>query len=220
VRITATRATKRFGSRVVFADFDAQFRSGVLTALVGPSGSGKTTLLAAMAGFMPLSSGSVRFHTEQGRSLPAASRHVSWVPQGSNSLPARTVIDNVLMGPLAAGLPMDHAAQLSRDALDRLGLLPFASRITGSLSGGELQRVCLARAVASQRPCIFADEPSANLDAATTAMLAQLLGELPADRIVVIATHDPALVEAVDDIVTMRPASLGRTTAVSSDDQR
>src|SRR5699024_6453165 len=119
---------------------------------------------------------------------------VAWVPQGSNALGRRNVLDNVLIASLADGLPMPRARAVALEALDQVGLAARAREQARHLSGGELQRVALARALASGRPLVLADEPSANLDAANTDMVADILARIESRATIIVATHDPILV--------------------------
>ena len=191
-----------FGSRVVFEDFDADFKASRVTALVGPSGSGKSTLLSVIAGYRPLDQGVISVDGSAGnRPQP---ENVAWVPQGLNSLSARTVLDNVMIGALASGREIDEARRIAVRWLQMVGIAHLEMRRARELSGGELQRLSLARALASERPIILADEPSANLDRKNTENVAELLGSLRSEAMIIVATHDPLLVASVDDVVEMR----------------
>jgi ABC-type lipoprotein export system ATPase subunit len=120
-------------------------------------------------------------------------------------LPARTALDNVMLGPLSQGATLAQARAAGEDALARLDLMHLRSVRAGKLSGGELQRVCFARAVSAGLPCVFADEPSSNLDGNSTRVLAAAFQALAhRDVCLVIATHDPYLVAAAADVVKLR----------------
>lgn len=206
MRVSVTGAAIAFGDVTVFSGFTARFDEARVTALVGPSGSGKSSLLAAIAGYQPLAAGTITLHTD-GEDPPTGPSPdaVAWVPQGSNALGRRTVLDNVLIASLAAGLPRDEAAEVAIDALAQVGLADRLDEQARRLSGGELQRVAVARALASGKELILADEPSANLDAANTNELAATLHRLVTRATVVVATHDPILVSAAHTAVHMRP---------------
>jgi putative ABC transport system ATP-binding protein len=204
VRVVLENVGKSFGSVMVFRGINAVMQAHRLTAVVGPSGSGKTTLLAAIAGFESLDLGRVQLVEELGVHSPDP-RNVAWISQSVNSLPARSVLDNVLIGPLAHGYDFDEALCLSRTALDAVGMLKRSEATGRELSGGELQRICFARAIASHRPLILADEPSSSLDQANTLILASILRDLDRSSTIIYATHDPVLMAAADDIVSMLP---------------
>lgn len=206
MRVTVTDATIAFGARTVFSQFNAAFPASKVTALVGPSGSGKSSLLAAIAGYQRLTTGRIELHRDDTDTpMPPSAADVAWVPQGSNALGRRTVLDNVLVAPLAAGMPMTDAIATSVDCLGQVGLADRQHTPARRLSGGELQRVAIARALASGKELILADEPSANLDAANTSELAAILHRLISRATIIVATHDPLLVSAADGAVHLRP---------------
>lgn len=188
-----------FGDRRILHGICATFESGILTALTGPSGTGKTTLLGVIAGFILPSEGKVTV----GGVAPLP-EFVVWVPQGANALSARTLLDNVRLAPLSDGLPLSAAEKVASAQLEMVGLGGRESALARELSGGELQRLALARALASSRPLLLADEPTANLDSETSKGIIELLRSIRAERTMIIATHDPELVSAADRVVDLR----------------
>ncbi|WP_170222747.1 ATP-binding cassette domain-containing protein [Rarobacter faecitabidus] len=196
-------ASLGFGKRIVFEGLDADFPDGKVTALVGPSGSGKSSLLAAMAGYINLKAGNITGHDERG-SVPLDASMVAWVPQGSNALGGRTALENVMIGSLADGASWTQAKRDALRALDQVGLGDLTHKVARSLSGGELQRVNFARALTTHKPLVFADEPSASLDAVNTRRVAELLFDLRSRATIIVATHDPLLVEAAEHEVNLR----------------
>ncbi|PVW05231.1 hypothetical protein DEA06_05610 [Microbacterium sp. Gd 4-13] len=203
VQVIVADASIAFGSFTVFDGFSARFEAGQVTALVGPSGSGKSSLLAAMAGYVRLRDGSITI-VDQGTSLSPHADLVSWVPQGSNALARRSVLDNVLIASLAAGLAMREAVDVAEDALSQVDLMTRSGEQARRLSGGELQRVAIARALASGKDLILADEPSANLDERNTNEVAAILNRLVSRATIIVATHDPILVSSSHAAVHMR----------------
>lgn len=204
MRIDVAGATLKFGRRTIFESFDAQFAHGRVTALVGPSGSGKSSLLAAMSGYQRLAEGRITGVREDGTEVAVTSAMVAWVPQGVNALGARTALENVMIGPLSEGVNLELARTRALAALDSVGLTDLSGKLARKLSGGELQRVSFARALAADKPVIFADEPSSSLDAQNTTRIAELLQALRSRATIVVATHDPLLVEAAQDEVHLR----------------
>jgi len=203
--LSAEALVVRFGRRTVFDGFTASFPDRTLTALVGPSGSGKTTLLSLLAGQAQPFAGTVRLHLDESDAgVPPEPSLVAWVPQGSNALGARSALDNVLIGALAAGRSLADAHATALGEMERVGVADLAEVAAKDLSGGELQRVCFARALASGRPIIFADEPSASLDEASTRQLAAVMEVLRSTRLVIVATHDPLLMHSAQRMVSMR----------------
>ncbi|HZJ53430.1 MAG TPA: ATP-binding cassette domain-containing protein [Myxococcaceae bacterium] len=163
------------------------------TALVGPNGAGKSTLLRAILGAVPVRRGRIVLErrtlldTSRGLSLPTEERRVAWVPQEYALFPHLSVLENITFGtPGRAGLA--HAGVV----MDQLGLGPLASRKPGALSGGERQKVALARALAAEPRALLLDEPLAALDAdtreATRVLLADTLRRLAIPSLVV--THE------------------------------
>ena len=117
------------------------------------------------------------------------------------------MLDNVMVGALAAGMTVTEAQTRAREEIRRVGLIHRLFAPARLLSGGELQRVGFARALATSRPMIFADEPSANLDLAATRSLRSMLLALRSTTTIVVATHDPELVASAEHIVDMREAT-------------
>lgn len=208
MRIEVRAARLAYGPHVVLDGLDATFEERRITALVGPSGSGKSTLLAAMAGYRGLDGGRIVLRDAEGMERAPSPALVGWVPQGANALGVRSVLDNVMIGPLSAGHSLRAAQQIAEAALDDVGLVELGRRQARSLSGGELQRVGFARALASGTPLVFADEPSSSLDAANTERIAALLEDLRQRATIVVATHDPQLIEAAECAVTLRGRSV------------
>lgn len=202
--VDVNRAVKSFGSVVVLDEFSCTVESGKVTALVGPSGSGKSTLLAIMAGFQRLDAGSIFYRHNDGSLEKPNSQRVAWVPQGANALGARSALDNVMLSAMAAGSPLREASACALFQLEKVGLVDKAKVLAKHLSGGELQRVGFARALAAAKPIIFADEPTASLDAANTEKIAELLSSLKESSSLVVATHDPIVIQAAQEVIQMR----------------
>lgn len=168
-------------------------RHGVL-ALVGPSGSGKTTLLNILGGILTPSHGGVVDRGDaHGLAVP------TWVFQTPNVLAHRTTVQNAALGALAAGVCWADALVDATRTLGPYGLASVLDSRAKTLSGGEIQRLVLARAELMGTSLLLADEPTGQLDHDNTAMVARALRRL-ADHgtTVIVATHDP-LVEAVAD---------------------
>ena len=205
MRIVVKDLSIAFGRRTVFSEFSATFESQSVTALVGPSGSGKSSLLAAMAGYQRFKTGSIKYEDPVTGDLVRPSPDlVSWVPQGLNALGARSALDNVMIGGLSRGQTLHEAREAAYALLGQVGLADASERQARLLSGGELQRVAFARALASGKSLIFADEPSANLDESNTLTIAGLLADLSQKATVVVATHDPILVASSERQINLR----------------
>jgi ABC-type lipoprotein export system ATPase subunit len=137
---------------------------------------------------------------------PSAHRRAcAWVLQNNVLLTGRSTIDNVAIGALAGGIPLSKATRAASDALDLLGLVDRRDFVVDSLSGGEKQRVTIARSLISPSRVILADEPTGNLDRANTGLVVDSLrAAASTGRIVVVATHDPAVVVACDTSLRLR----------------
>jgi putative ABC transport system ATP-binding protein len=164
---------------------------GVRIALTGPSGSGKSTLLHLMAGLEQPTSGSVRWPELGG---PPAGRPgiIGMVFQGPSLVPALDVVENVALPLLLAGASRADAIAQALLALDRLAIGELATTLPEEISGGQAQRVAVARVLASRPRLILADEPTGQLDSATGARVVSVLLETAAelDAALVVATHD------------------------------
>jgi ABC-type sulfate/molybdate transport systems ATPase subunit len=185
------------------------------TALVGPNGAGKSTLLRAILGAVPVRRGRIvldghtLLDTERGTSVPTEDRKVAWVPQEYALFPHLTVVENV-----AFGVPGPPGRARADALIGQLGLDPLRSRRPGALSGGERQKVALARALATEPRVLLLDEPLAALDAdtreTTRAFLAETLHRLAIPSLVV--THEMRDVVALGGPVVLLEAGRVRST--------
>jgi len=200
VRLVAEGLGHRFpGQPPLFADLSFDLRPGVLYGLVGPSGSGKSTLLSILSGGLRPSNGNIE---------AIGVDRIGWIMQNPVGAPRRTAIDQVAVPLLARGLLRREAEPQARDLLDRFGLAHVAAREFRRLSGGEAQRMCLARAAASDYDAILIDEPTAQLDRDTAHTIGDVIREMVSEeRIVVLATHDELLRNRCDQILQVDPAA-------------
>jgi predicted ABC-type transport system involved in lysophospholipase L1 biosynthesis ATPase subunit len=186
------------GGPLVLDRLDLRVDDGDTVAVVGPSGSGKSTLLAVLGLLLAPSSGTVRLgdppHAVGPADRPRLGSRIGWVFQGSNALLGRTVVDNVALPLVLDGHRRSVAEQRAVGALGLVGLAGFADRPARSLSGGELQRMCIARAVVGEPDVLLADEPTGQLDATNSALVADALVAGATHRsCLVLVTHDPAV---------------------------
>ncbi len=166
---------------------------GAMVSVIGPSGAGKSTLLNIIAGFDQLKSGSIDLNGKDVSAAPPAARPVSFVFQDNNSFAHLSVRDNVALG-IAPSLRLSAANDaVVMAAISRVGLGDLADRKPGALSGGELQRVALARVLVRQRPILLLDEPFAALGPGLRKDMMRLLQELQAEQnlTVLMVTHQP-----------------------------
>jgi len=173
---------------------------GDYVSIIGPSGSGKSTMLNILGLLDRPTVGEYRIDgvvtgtlSEDERAAVRA-RRIGFVFQSFHLMPRRTVLDNVLMPMLYSGVPRAEREERARQTLRRVGLEHRVDFLPATLSGGERQRVAVARAVVSAPSVLLADEPTGNLDGATSGEVMTLFDELRADGLtLVVITHDPAV---------------------------
>ena len=181
---------------LLFHDLTASLMPGHVYALTGPSGAGKSTLLGIIAGWTTPAEGQV---TRQGIDS------MRWIFQNPHGVAQRTAIDHVSLPLLAKGLPRREAEEQARTLMDRFNLTRVTDRRFAELSGGEAQRLMLARAFAAQPSLMLVDEPTAQLDMHTAATVSESLSRIARnDTIVVVSTHDPNTRDACTDIIDLK----------------
>jgi putative ABC transport system ATP-binding protein len=185
-------------------------RPGELVALTGRSGSGKTTLLYLLAGIDRPTAGSVSWPGLGDPEPPLSPRQVGVVFQGARLLPSLDVAENVRLPLQLAGVPERDAGAAARRALDALGLGALAPRLPGELSGGQAQRVAVARAMVTEPALLLADEPTGQLDhdAAASVVATMLDAVRRSGAALVVSTHDPAIAGLLPQRWTMTDGRL------------
>jgi putative ABC transport system ATP-binding protein len=186
-------------------------RRGEFVAVMGPSGSGKSTLLNVIAGLERPTGGTVRVDGEDLAKLDeeALARHrskrVGMIFQAFNLLPRLRVVDNVALPLAFSGVPAAERTRRARAMLERLGMSSRAEHRTNELSGGELQRAAVARALIGEPAILLADEPTGNLDSVNGAALIALFEELHAQgQTVLLVTHDAQIAAHAERTIRMR----------------
>ncbi len=203
--------TKSFGDLQVLKGIDLIIYKGEVVSIVGPSGAGKTTLLQIMGTLDKADAGSVVINgVEVGRlkekELSAfRNKQVGFVFQFHQLLPEFTALENVMMPALIQGVSSGEASRKAKETLEYLGLAERASHKPAELSGGEKQRVAVARALINNPAVIFADEPSGSLDSKNKEELHQLFFDLreKLGQTFVIVTHDEGLAQLTDRTIHM-----------------
>ncbi|MCC6376383.1 MAG: ATP-binding cassette domain-containing protein [Microbacteriaceae bacterium] len=186
------------GDRVLFQNVNARVASGESLSIVGPSGVGKSTLLGGIAGIIPLTKGEIRREGEGDQVL------THWIFQTTSLLMRRTVIDNVTLPALANGVPKEMAFSKSQDILEQLRLADKMMVPAYRLSGGEKQRLAVARSIVSEAGLILADEPTASLDPASRDLVVTALGHAKdVGAAVIVATHDKKVAESCDRLLDL-----------------
>lgn len=202
-----------YGSRRVLHEVSLDVASGEVLALIGPNGAGKSTLIRAASGVIPYT-GHVRTNGDDFASLSPIqrARYIATVPQAVSMPPAYTVWETVLLGRTPylgfLGQVSEKDEEIARQSLSRVSALPFADRRVGELSGGEQQRVLLARALCQSTPILLLDEPTAHLDLQYQVSLLELVSELAhKDNLaVLVALHDLNLAAHYADRIALMVA--------------
>ncbi len=218
--LRATALCKSFGrtpARVdVLSGVDVEVDRGELVAIAGSSGSGKSTLLHILGGLMHPDSGRAELAGEdiyalgEGARARLRSRRVGFVFQMHHLLPEWSAVENVMLPAHIAGR-REHAARArAMELLDSLGVAARASHKPGELSGGEQQRVAVARALVNEPDVVLADEPTGNLDGEASEALHQVLERLSREhqQAFLVATHSPSLARRAQRTLVLAAGSL------------
>lgn len=193
MRVVIDRVGHEFAGASIFSQVTASIDGPTSAAVMGPSGVGKSTLLAIIGGLIDPAEGRVSFESGD-REIDRAGISISWVLQTTNAFANKSVVANVAAPLTLANLDPREADDRSRRLVDRLGLGDRSEAKARRLSGGELQRLGIARALASRADLILADEPTGQLDEALSEEVAGLmLAELPEESTLIVVTHDPVV---------------------------
>jgi len=198
---------------VALREVDLEIGRGEFVAIVGPSGSGKSTLLHLVGGLDRPSSGEIRvggmaLNGQKNLTL-FRRRTVGFVFQSHHLIPVLTALENVELPMVALRMPQDVRRRRAAHLLARVGLAHRMTHLPGDLSGGESQRVAVARALANDPALLLADEPTGELDSESGRAVVGLLEELNREgRTVVIVTHNLQVAEAATREVTLRDGSV------------
>ena len=208
--------TKSFGPLQVLKGIDLHIAKGEVVSIVGPSGAGKTTLLQIIGTLDKPDGGSVVIDGIDTGTLSRKkladfrNRHIGFVFQFHQLLPEFTALENVMIPAFIAGKGKSEAKKRAMELLDFMGLADRCKHKPGELSGGEKQRVAVARALVNNPSVILADEPSGSLDSQNKAELHQLFFDLrdKLGQTFVIVTHDETLASITDRTIKMNDGAL------------
>lgn len=210
--ITAENLNKSYGSLHVLRDISLTINQGEVVSIVGPSGAGKTTLLQILGILDRSDSGTLRYGDTEVSKLKEKdlarfrNEHIGFVFQAHHLLPEFTALENVCIPALIKGTPMKEAEARAMELLSVMKVDQRATHKPAALSGGEQQRVAVARALMNRPMAILADEPSGNLDTQHARELHQLFFTLRDQyrQTFIIVTHNPELAAMADRRITLR----------------
>ena len=216
--------TKSFGSLQVLKGIDLHIDRGEVVSIVGPSGAGKTTLLQILGTLDRPDTGSVcvdainTTQLSQKKLADFRNRHIGFVFQFHQLLPEFTALENIMIPAYIAGTSQKAAKERAQELLSFMGLSDRAHHKPSELSGGEKQRIAVARALVNNPAVILADEPSGSLDTKNKEELHQLFFDLrdKFGQTFVIVTHDEGLASITDRTIHMRDGLLDNTAAPSN----
>ena len=212
--------TRHYGSGatqvIVFEDLNLDIQAGERLALIGESGAGKSTLLHLLGGLDRPTAGTIHYGDRELTSLDGEAiadfrnREIGFVWQTHYLLPEFTALENVMMPLLIRGEGRAKALEAARQRLDEVGLAARAHHRSGELSGGEQQRVVIARALCARPSVLLADEPTGNLDFRTAAKVADLFDELHRlhGHTAVFVTHSLHFAERCDRVLALEQGRL------------
>jgi len=211
------RKIYRTGAETVDAlrGVDLVVREGEFVSVMGPSGSGKTTLLNCCSGLDDIDGGRVSLDGVDLHALSDAERtsnrasSMGFIFQAYNLIPVFSAVENVELPGLLAGVDPKEARKRAHETLERVGLADRARHRPGELSGGEQQRVTVARALAGRPRVVWADEPTGALDSDTAERVMELLRELNAEGLtLILVTHDEGVGRSANRLVRMRDGAI------------
>jgi putative ABC transport system ATP-binding protein len=219
--LVASNLHKAFGRSVALDGLSVEVRGGEVVAVLGPSGSGKSTLLLCLAGIVPLDQGEVVY---RGRALAGLSDatltrlrrdEFGFVFQFGQLVPELTAVDNVALPLRLAGLRRHDAETRARDWLGRLDVEDVADQRAGEMSGGQAQRVAVARALVTGPRVVFADEPTGSLDSLNGELVMNLMVNAAREQgtTVVLVTHESRVAAYADRELVVRDGKLAEPPA-------
>ena len=210
--LTGANLSKKYGSLEVVKDVSLSVREGEFVSLVGKSGCGKTTLLSILSGLERPTKGQVILN---GKEITGASEeelalfrraHVGFIFQSFNQIPTLSAWENVALPLFPIKMASDQRHQRAVELLEQMEMGHRIEHLPSALSGGEKQRVAIARSLANHPKIVFADEPTGNLDSSTGDAIMVILSELHKKQgmTMLMVTHEPELAKTADRVIKMQ----------------
>jgi putative ABC transport system ATP-binding protein len=207
--------SNKFVTTQVLNGIDLQIKDGEFLSIIGPSGAGKSTLLYQIslldkptAGQI-LVDGQVVTDLNEEKATEFRLNNYGFIFQDYALVPEMTVLENVILPSMMQGLPREEITKIGKEILITLGMEKNMDKLPSQLSGGEQQRVSIARAIAKKPRILFADEPTANLDTARSREVIAILHELHKQgQTIVMVTHEPEFAQSADRIVEIRDGKI------------
>jgi len=209
------------GGAIVMAlrGFSLDIRRNEYVAIMGPSGSGKSTLMNMLGCLDTPTSGEYWLNGQEVSRMPddalarVRNQEIGFVFQTFNLLPRATALHNVELPLVYAGVPSRERRRRAEHALERVGLAPRMHHRPNELSGGQRQRVAIARALVNEPSILLADEPTGNLDSATSDEIMRVFGTLHAQgQTIILVTHEPSIADFAHRVVVLRDGRLDSDT--------
>jgi lipoprotein-releasing system ATP-binding protein len=214
--ITAHNISKNYGNLQVLKNLSLEIKEGEIVSIIGASGAGKSTLLHILGSLDKPDSGDVHiantsiFGLSEKKLAQFRNTHIGFVFQFHNLLPEFTAVENIALPALLGGKKPKEVYEKAEQLLNTLGLNGRGTHLPSELSGGEAQRVAVARALINQPKVVFADEPSGNLDSKNAEELHQLFFDIRKqfNTTFVIVTHSPALSKMADRSIRIQDGTI------------
>lgn len=210
--IDAKNITKTYGDTHALNNVSLKVQPGEVLAIMGPSGSGKSTLLHSLAGIISINSGEIHFDGTRIDTYNDTKRSIlrrtsfSFVFQFSQLVPELSAIDNIALPLLLNGAPRAKAYKRALTWLDKVGLKDHKDSLPGELSGGQAQRIAIARAMIIKPKVLFADEPTGSLDSLNSERVMELFIKTARENgtTVIMVTHEPSIAAYADREIIVR----------------